>query len=199
MLKTVIQQKNVDGLLRFESVTLSETVLAHAKRNATLEAGFHQLDFVAGSFCAAIASTQNRNALSFREKLFSEPDHHGRLASSSDGEIAHTDDCSFQPLLLQPTMRVEPSPRANGDAIHQRQRPKKHPQQGGKIHRPAPSRRFAISATARAVAPRESATKWRAVSPIFFMRSGSRNNSIQATPAASLLSSFIAAPADTKR
>src|SRR2546426_5250194 len=188
MLKTVIQQKNVDGLLRFESVTLSETVLAHAKRNATLEAGFHQLDFVAGSVCAAIASTQNRNALSFREKLFSEPDHHGRLASSSDGEIAHTDDCSFQPLLLQPTMRVEPSPRANGDAIHQRQRPKKRSQQRPSVHRPPPSRRAAISATARSVAPRESVTNSRSVSPSFFMRSGLRNSSIQATPASSGLS-----------
>src|SRR5260370_9901733 len=46
MLKTIIQEKNVDGLPRFESPALGEAVLAHAKGDAALQTEFHQLDFV---------------------------------------------------------------------------------------------------------------------------------------------------------
>jgi len=47
MLKTVIQKKYIDKLLRFEPVALGEAVFAHAKRDAALQSEFHQLDFVA--------------------------------------------------------------------------------------------------------------------------------------------------------
>ena len=188
MLKTIIQEKNVDGLLRFEPAPLGEAVSANTKRHAILEAKFHQLDFITGSVYAAVATTQYRNLFPFREKLLSEPDYHRRLPRASDGKIPHADDPSFQPLLLQPTVCVKPDAHADAGTIQDRKRPKKRSQQRPSVHRPAPSRRAAISATARSVAPRESVTNWRAVSPIFFMRSGLRNSSIQATPASSGLS-----------
>src|SRR5882724_11544776 len=177
MLKTVIQKKNVNRLLRFKPAARGEAIFADAERNAALKAAFHQFDFVTCSVCTAVAAAKNRDALPFREKLLSEPDHRGCLAGAADGKIAHADDRSFQPLLLQPAVRVEPNPHADNDTIQHGQRPKKRPQKRRNVHRPTPSRCLAISAATRSVAPRESATNWRAVSLIFFMRSGSRNNS----------------------
>src|SRR6266403_407106 len=128
------------------------------------------------------------NSLSFREKLLSEPDHHRRLARPSDSKIPHADNFCFQALLLEPTVRVKPNARADSSTIQNRKRPEKHSQRLGSVHHRPPARHTAISVTARSVAPRELATNWRAASLIFFMRSGLRNNSIQATPASSGLS-----------
>src|SRR5205814_7636927 len=104
-----------------------KAVLANAERNTALKAELHQFNFVAGPICTAVATAQNRHALSFRKKLLSEPDHHGRFAGAPDGKIAHADDRSFQPPLSQPTLRVEPSPYAHDSTIRHRQRPEQRP------------------------------------------------------------------------
>src|SRR5260370_26924024 len=95
MLKTIIQKKNVEGLLCFEPLALGKAVFADTKGDAALQTEFHQLDFVAGPIGAAVTAAQNLYALPFREELLSEPDHHGRLAGAADGKIAHADDCSL--------------------------------------------------------------------------------------------------------
>src|SRR5260370_31081873 len=105
MLKTVIKKKTVDALSLFEPMAFGEPVFAYSKGNAILKAKSHQLDFIACSFCAAVATAEYRHSLPFREKLFSEPDHHGRLPRASDSKIPNADDRAFQPLLPQPTMR----------------------------------------------------------------------------------------------
>src|SRR6266853_1278893 len=140
MLKPIIQEKNIDALLRFEPMPLREAVPADTKRHAILQAEFHQLDFITSSVYAAVATTQYPNA------------------------------------------------RAASNTIQNRKRPEKHSQRLWSVHHRPPSRHTAISAAARSVAPRELATNWRAASLIFFMRSGLRNNSIQATPSSSGLS-----------
>src|SRR5882757_10994448 len=161
MLKPIIQEKNIDALLRFEPMPLRKAVPADTKRHAILQAEFHQLDFITSSVYAAVATTQYPNSLPFREKLLSEPDHHGRLARPSDSKIPHADNFCFQALLLEPTVRVQPSARADSSTIQNRKRPEKDSQRLRSVHRPPPSRHPAISATARSVAPRELATNWR--------------------------------------
>src|SRR5438552_876048 len=123
MLKTIIQNKNVNRLLRFEAMAFGKAVLAHAKTHAVREAELHQFNFVAASVYAPVAAAQNRHTLPFRKKFLSEPDDHWRLAGAADGKIAHADDRSFQPPLSQPTLRVEPSPHAHDSTIRHRQRP----------------------------------------------------------------------------
>src|SRR5205823_13579398 len=119
--------KNVNGLLRFEAMAFGKAVLANTERNTALKSELHQLNFVAGSVCAAVATTQNRHTLPFRKKFLSEPDNHGRLAGPADSKIANADDRSFQPLLPQPALRVEPSPHAHDSAVHHRQWPEQRP------------------------------------------------------------------------
>src|SRR6266446_6263353 len=140
MLKPIIQEKNIDALLRFEPMPLREAVPADTKRHAILQAEFHQLDFITSSVYAAVATTQYRNAFPFREKLLSEPDHHGRLARPSNSEIPHADDLCFQSFLLQPAVRVEPNAHADSSTIQNRKRPEKQSQQRRRVHRPSPSR-----------------------------------------------------------
>src|SRR5437660_12752628 len=108
-------------------MAFDKAVLANAERNTALKAELHQFNFVAGPVCTAVATAQNRHALSFRKKLLSEPDHHGRFAGAPDGKIANADDRSFQPLLPQPALRVEPSPHAHDSAVHHRQWPEQRP------------------------------------------------------------------------
>src|SRR5438876_5649637 len=127
MLKTIIQNKNVNGLLRFEAMAFGKAVLANTERNTALKSELHQLNFVAGPICTAVATAQNRHTLPFRKRFLSEPDDHGRLAGAADGKIAHADDRSFQPPLSQPTLRVEPSPHAHDSTIRHRQRPEQRP------------------------------------------------------------------------
>ena len=80
----------------------------------------HQFDFVAGPVCATVAPAQNRHALPFCKKLLSEPDNHGRFAGAADGKIAHADNRSFQTLLLQPGVRIEPNPHPHNCPVHDR-------------------------------------------------------------------------------
>src|SRR5216684_2859126 len=164
MLKPIVQKENVNRLLRFEQVSLGKAVFANTKQDAILEAKFHQLDFVTSSVYAAVATAEYRNSLPFREKLLSEPDNHRRFPCASDCKIPHADDLCFQSFLLQPTVRVEPNAQADSSTIQSRKWPEKRSQRLRSVHHPPPSRRPAISATARSVAPREPATNWRAVS-----------------------------------
>jgi hypothetical protein len=128
MLKTVIQKKNVDGLLRFEPVTLGEAVFAHAKRDAALQTEFHQLDFVACAVRASVTAAQNRNTLSISEKFLGEPNHHGCFARAANGQIPDADDSRFEAFLLEPSVGIQPNTRANSDTIEQRERPQQSPQ-----------------------------------------------------------------------
>ena len=120
VLKTVIQNKNIDGLLGFDSMAPGKAVLANAENDLALEAELHQFDFVAGPVCATVAPAQNRHALPFCKKLLSEPDNHGRFAGAADGKIAHADNRSFQTLLLQPGVRIEPNPHPHNCPVHDR-------------------------------------------------------------------------------
>ena len=88
---------------------------------------------------------------------------------------------------------------ANIQSIQFRKGPEDNSQAARQIHRVASPRYLEISARARSVAPRLLSTKCFAFSPIFWRRSGLRSNSIQATPASSGLSTWMAASAATKR
>src|SRR5208282_3044087 len=167
-----------------------------------LQAMFHQLDFVARTGRASIASAQNRNALPFREKFLRKPQHHGRLTGATNGQIADANHLASQMPLLQPTLLIKPGSYPNVAAIQNGERPEQNSHQRRKIHpfsRVGPSRCRLISAMARSVAPRLLSTRFRAVSPICAARSGWRKNSIHATPASSGLSTWTAAPAAVNR
>src|SRR5271157_6035703 len=151
----------------------------------------HELDFVARAAGAAIAPAQNGDALPFRKKFFREPQNHGRFSGAAHRQIADANYFGAQVLLLEPAIRIEPGARANVAAIQNGKRPEQNSRQQREFHpfsRAAPSRCRAISAMARSVAPRLLPTRLRAVSPIRAARSGSRRNSIHATPASSGLS-----------
>src|SRR5690242_21333227 len=108
MLKAIVEEKNINRLLRLKPLTFSKTIFAHAKCHAPLQPKFHQLDFVARSICAAITAAENRNPLPFRKKLFCEPDHHRSLARAPNGEIPDAYDCAFQALPFVPSFLVHP-------------------------------------------------------------------------------------------
>src|SRR5215472_17746280 len=188
MLKSVIQKKNVNRLLRFKPLPLSETIFSYAKRYAVPQPEFHQLDFIAGSIRAAIATAENRHSLPFRKEFFSEPDHHGSLAGPSNGKVPNTNDRPLQTSLLEPSLLVHPDAHSHGTAIEKGEWPKESAQKRVNVHCPAPFKRTAIFSSARLVAPRLLSTRFRAFSLISFMRCGLRNNSIHATPTSSGLS-----------
>src|SRR5438445_527417 len=54
------------------------------------------------------------------KKRLSEPDNHGRFAGAADGKIANADNRSFQTLLLQPGVRIEPNPHPHNCPVHDR-------------------------------------------------------------------------------
>src|ERR1700680_2792154 len=191
VLKTVVKDENVDGLLPLDASTFGKAIFAYAKRNPALQAMLHQLDFVACAARTAIPPAENSDTLPFREKFSREPQNHGRLAGATDSQIANANHLAAQTPRLQPTLLIKPGAHTNVTAIHNRKRPEQDSHQKRKIHpfsRAAPSRCRAISAMARSVAPRLLSTSLRAVSPIRAARSGLRMNSIQATPASSGLS-----------
>src|SRR6266850_1280960 len=106
MLKAIIKEKHVDGLLRFEALAFRESILVNPEGDATLEAELHQLDFIACAIRTLIATAEDGNALSVREKFLSEPDYHGGLAGASNGEVAYADHRSSQPFLFQPATGI---------------------------------------------------------------------------------------------
>src|SRR5580704_10224558 len=202
MLKTVVEEKNVDMLLLFNAMAFGKTILADTKLNPVSQALLHQLDFVACAASAAIAPAQNGDALPFRKKFFCEPQNHRCLTRAAHSQIANADHFGAQVLLLEPAIRIEPGAHSNIAAVQNRKRPEQDSRQQRKFHpfsRAAPSRCRAISAMARSVAPRLLPTRLRAVSPMRAARSGSRRNSIHATPASSGLSTWTAASAATNR
>src|SRR5213082_2639076 len=147
----------------------------------------------------SITSAENRNALPFRKKLFREQDHHGSLAGASHGEIPNANDCAFQALLLKPAFLVQQDTQPYSASIEQGKWPKENAQKRVNVHRPAPFKCMAIFSSARPVAPRLPSTRLRALSLISFMRCGLRSNAIHAKPTSSGLSTWMAAPAATKR
>jgi hypothetical protein len=96
MLETVIQKKNVDGLLRFEPTAFDEAVFADSEGNATLEAKLHQLDFVTRAICPVVTAAENGNAFSIGEEFLSEPNYHGSLAGTADCQVANANDRCLQ-------------------------------------------------------------------------------------------------------
>src|SRR6266478_4170611 len=198
MLKAVVEKKYVDGLLRLDALTFREAILADSKGGAALEAELHQLDFVAGAIDAPVATAEDGDALPFRKKSLGKPNHHRRFAGAANRQVSDAHHRGLQAFLLQQTFGIEPDAQPNECAIEQRQRPEQHPHQRN-VHRAAPLMSFAISASARSVAPRLVSTRLCAEALIFFARSGSRKISIQATPTSSGLSTCTAAPAETKR
>src|SRR5229473_3195814 len=128
MLKTVIQEKNVDGLLRFNPAALSEAVFARPKADAALQTEFHQLDFVARAICSPVAAAQNSDALLISEKFLREPNHHGCFASAANRQISDADHGCIQPFLLEPAVRIKPNARADPRAVKHGERPEQFPQ-----------------------------------------------------------------------
>ena len=119
MLKTVVEQKNVHGLLRFEPLALGKAVLPYPEGSAILQTKFHHFDFVARALRPAIAAAQNGHLLSFGEELFGQPDHHGRLAGAAGGQVANANDLGLQVLLFEPAFLVHPNTRVRAGAIEQ--------------------------------------------------------------------------------
>src|SRR6202163_930585 len=165
VLETIVEDEDAN-VARLQAASLRKAVFADAKQHAALQSVLHQLDFIAGANGAAIAATENGNALTFGKEFFREPNHHGRLAGTTHGDVAHTDDYAIQALLPEPSVCIEPGAELHRRTIKQRERPEQRTEQRRKIHRDAPSRYLAISARARAVAPRLSSTRRLALSPI---------------------------------
>src|SRR5262249_11544411 len=117
----------------------------------------------------------------------------------------------MQTLRFEPSLFVEPCAKADHFPVKYRKGVKQGSDKRGKIHALPPivlrllSRRetgpkcLDISAMARSVAPRLPSTRFLAFSPTFFIRSGLRKTSLQATPTSSGLSTWTAASAVRKR
>src|SRR4029077_8806436 len=135
-----------------------------------------------------IAPAKDGNMLTFSKKSLGQPNHHRRFPSASYGEIPHTNDCAIEPLLLEPTPRIEPCTQPHQARVQNRKRPQQNASEQWQVHWARLPRNLDISARTRSVAPRLLSTKCFALSPIFCRRSGSRSSSIQATPASSGLS-----------
>src|SRR5229473_3878207 len=198
MLKAIVEKKDIDTI-GFKASSFRQTILAHAEQHSPAKASFHQLNFVARSARAAIAAAKNSDRLSFGQKFVREPNHHGSLARAPNRHVPHADDNPFQPFLFEPAIHVHPRAKARDRSVYQRKRPEHNSQRARHVHRAAPPKCLAICASARCVAPRLLSTSAFAFSPILRWRSGSRNNSIHATPASSGLSTWMAAPAATNR
>jgi len=89
MLKPIIEQEKVDGLLLFDAMAFGKTIFANAKCNPALQAMLHKFDFVARAASTTIASAQNSNALPFREKMLREPQDHWRLPGAAYSQITN--------------------------------------------------------------------------------------------------------------
>src|SRR4029077_9486100 len=119
-----------------------------------------------------------RNLLSFCQELLRQPKHHGSFACPSDGEVSNTDYSGVQTFLFEPVLGVKRRSISDICPIQQRKRPNSNLQRARQLHRSAPPKCLAISASARCVAPRLLSTSAFAVSPILRWRSGSRSNPI---------------------
>src|SRR5215472_14989762 len=117
MLKAVIEQENVDGLLRLESVPDIEAILADTKDNTTLQPGLHQIDFITGAIQASIAPAEDRDAFSLGQKLLGEPNYDWSFARTAHSEIANADYSPLKAPLPQPTPLIHPDTRSGDHAI----------------------------------------------------------------------------------
>jgi hypothetical protein len=88
MLKPIVEQENVDGLLLFDAMAFGKAIFANAKCNPALQAMLHELNLVARAASTTIASAQNSNALPFPEKMLREPQDHWRLPGAAYSQIA---------------------------------------------------------------------------------------------------------------
>ncbi len=186
VLEAVVEKEEVHG--GFELLALGVAIRAHTEESAILEAEFHEFDFVAGAGGTFVAAGENGEALSFGEKFFGEPDDHGSLAGTANGEIADADDRASEALRLKVTLFVEPDAEAGEIAIEHRKRPEEQAQPRRKIHFARPPRCLEISATARSRAPRLVSTSCFAASPMRCIFSESLSRWIISTPASSGLS-----------
>src|SRR5690242_18186176 len=100
MLKSVVQEKNVDRLLRLDSMAFSITIFADSERDPALETMLHHLDFVTRAARTTVATAENRHALAFLEEFFGEPQHHWRLSGAPHSQIANANHLAAQTLLL---------------------------------------------------------------------------------------------------
>ena len=198
MLKSVIQKIDINAG-GFEPPALALTIRADAKLDAVPEGAVSSIQF--RHWCRP-----NRDSLGSKSRrVFLRPST-SRQAKCTIGVLPVPPTVIFptlitgrlQPLLLEQAL-VQPFAQSRCRSVNQRDWPQGDGERPRNVHRAAPSRYFAISARARAVAPRLSSTRRFAVSPIWRFRSGSRNNSIHATPASSGLSTCTAAFAATKR
>jgi hypothetical protein len=117
MLKPIVEQENVDGLLLFDATTFGKAILGDTKCSTALQAMLHKFDFVARAASTTITAAQNSNALSFREKMFREPQDHWRLPGAAYSQITDANHLAAQMLLLQPTFLIEPGAYSNVPAI----------------------------------------------------------------------------------
>src|SRR5580704_12263603 len=199
MLKSIVEQKHINTSLTLQLGSRSISIRPHSESNAISQPPSQQLNLVARPARSLISAAQNRHALPFRQKFLRQPQHHRRLARPAGRQISDADNCPLQSLRFQPSRVIHPILRAHHPSIHNRHGPQRHRQPPRNPRHAGRPKYFAISSIARAVAPRLSSTSLFAVSLIPRARSGSRSNSIHATPASSGLSTCTAALADTNR
>jgi hypothetical protein len=66
MLKAVIKQKYIDGILGLQTTTGCKAIRADTEQNFATEPVLEQLNFIAAAVRASIAAAENRNPLSIR-------------------------------------------------------------------------------------------------------------------------------------
>ena len=108
MLEAVVEQKNIDaGLLETEAAGV--TIRTNTEFRAISETRFHEFNFIARAGAAFVTTSKNANAFTLSEKTFCEPNDHRGLASTTESEIADTDDGNLQALRAKSPLFIKPS------------------------------------------------------------------------------------------
>jgi len=170
VLEAVVEEEDIDGGLQL--CALFVAIGADPEGNAILEAGFHQLDFIAGAGLAFIAAGKDGYALAIGEKTLGKPDDHGSFAGTADSEIADTDHRAGELLLLECSIGIEHGTPAGGGAVERRERPEEQPQEERQVHGLAPPNCLETSAIVRSREPRLDSMSCLAASPMRFIFSG---------------------------
>ena len=172
--------------------TAGETVRTDAKGDSIAETRSQKLDFVAGVIgvriaegiscvrrggLAAIAASQDADALPFGEQTLGNPENHRRFAGAAHGEVPDADDEGMELSLREKAGAVGPGVKASDRFIWHGERPEKRI---AEIHagRSVLASRAAMCSRARAVAPRWRSQSSRAAWP---MRRQSGLSSINCT------------------
>jgi len=110
MLKTVIQKKNVDGVLRFEAMAFGDSVLADTQLDAAPHRQFHQLDFVASQFAPRCPLLSMATRFPVREKFFGElKSPWVFLPGAANRQIPTLMTVAFRRFCLNPFFGIQPN------------------------------------------------------------------------------------------